>query len=991
MPMAKKKPSKKAVTRSTTKKVAKKTTKKVAKKTTTKKLTKRTASSHKKAAKKAAKKSSKNAAPASSKRHASKKRTKKSVSKITRKASSKATTRKAAKKAVRKAAKKAVTKKRVIPGKMVYAFGKKTEADGTMRTLVGGKGSNLAEMTSIGLPVPPGFTITTDTCAAYYKKGKKLPRGLMNDVAEQMGLLEKQRGKKFGDESDPLLVSVRSGAAVSMPGMMDTILNLGLNDKSVKGLAEKTGNKRFAYDAYRRLINMFGDVVMGVDHHYFEDAFDTIKVKYQVTTDTDVPADGLEELCDSYKLVYAKHVKSPFPQNPFKQLELAIEAVFGSWHADKAVSYRRIEGMTGLNGTAVNVQTMVFGNMGDDCGTGVAFTRNPSTGENKFYGEFLINAQGEDVVAGIRTPQPVDEMPKWNKAIYTRLIKIKNILEDHYTDMQDIEFTIEQGELFMLQTRMGKRTGSAAVNIACDMVKEKRITDKEALLRIPAGDLTQLLLPSFDPKAKETNKALTTGLPASPGASVGHPAFTANEAVERAHKGEKVILVRKETSPEDVDGMHSAIGILTSTGGMTSHAAVVARGWGKCCVAGAGAVMIDEKAGTFSVNGNTFGRGDLISIDGSTGELYAGSMPTVDPELSGNYAKIMRWADKYRTMAVRTNADSPSDAKRARGFGAQGIGLTRTEHMFFEGQRITAMREMILAENTSDRKVALAKLLPFQREDFIGIFTVMHGLPVTIRLLDPPLHEFLPHEQEAIQRVATNQGVSVEKVRKQVALLHESNPMMGHRGCRLAITYPEILSMQVRAIVEASIECAKKKIKAVPEIMIPLVGTHQELSLLRQQTEGIIKAVKKEQGFKRKLNIKIGTMIEIPRAALTADEIAEHADFFSFGTNDLTQLAFGYSRDDINTFLPEYIGLDILPEDPFQSLDQTGVGQLVEMGFEKGRATKSDLKIGICGEHGGDPKSVHYCHKIGLDYVSCSPFRVPIARLAAAQAAIMDE
>ncbi len=974
MPMAKKKPSKKAVRQSTTKKIAKKAARKVAKKTAKKKVTKRTASAHKKTTKK--KPVSKTTKTDPAKRHTSQERTKKSVRKVARKST----------------AKRATPKKRIIPGKMVYAFGKKNEADSSMKSLVGGKGANLADMTSIGLPVPPGFTITTDTCAAYYRNNKKLPKGLMAEVAKHLASLEKQRGKKFGDEKDPLLVSVRSGAAVSMPGMMNTILNLGLNDKSVKGLAEKTNNERFAYDAYRRLINMFGDVVMGVDHHHFETAFDTIKAKYKADDDTDVPADGLKELCDAYKAVYAKHVGSKFPQSPIKQLELAIKAVFESWNADKAISYRRIEGMTGLNGTAVNVQTMVFGNMGDDCGTGVAFTRNPSTGENKFYGEFLINAQGEDVVAGIRTPLHVDEMPKWNKAIYDQLLEIKDILGDHYGDMQDIEFTIEQGELFMLQTRTGKRTGLAAVNIACDMVKEKRITEKEAILRIPAGDLVQLLLPYFDPQAKEANKALATGLPASPGASVGHPAFTATEAVERAAKGEKVILVRKETSPEDVDGMHSAVGILTSTGGMTSHAAVVARGWGKCCVAGASAVHINESRGILTINGQTFGRDDMISIDGSTGEIFSGSMPTIIPDgISGNFAKIMKWADKYRTMGVRTNADSPADAQRAREFGAQGIGLTRTEHMFFEGARIVAMREMILAETVSDREHALAKLLPFQREDFVGIFTAMHGLPVTIRLLDPPLHEFLPHEQEAIQRVATNQGMSVETVRNRVAALHEANPMMGHRGCRLAITYPEILSMQVRAIVEAVIECANNKIKAIPEIMIPLVGTHQELNILRRQAEGVIKAVKKEQGFKKKLNIKIGTMIEIPRAALTANEIAEHADFFSFGTNDLTQLAFGYSRDDINTFLPDYLGRDILPEDPFQSLDQIGVGQLVEMGFNKGRQTKPDLKIGICGEHGGDPKSVHYCHKIGLDYVSCSPFRVPIARLAAAQAAIMDE
>jgi len=975
MPMAKKKSSKKTARRTTTKKVAKKAAKKVTKKTSRKKVVKRTASAHKKTTKK---RSTKKATPSAAKRHASKKRAKKSPPKVSRKSGAASTKKKA-------------PKKRVIAGKMIYSFGKKTEGDSTMRTLLGGKGANLAEMTSIGLPVPAGFTITTETCARYYQNKKRLPKGLMDEVAKSITSLEKQRGKKFGNENDPLLVSVRSGAAVSMPGMMDTILNLGLNDKSVKGLAAKTGNERFAYDAYRRLINMYGDVVMGVDHHHFEQAFSEIKERYLADSDTDVPAAGLKELCDVYKAIYAKHVGSRFPQDPFKQLKLAIEAVFGSWNADKAVSYRRIEGMVGLNGTAVNVQTMVFGNMGDDCGTGVAFTRNPSTGVNKFFGEFLVNAQGEDVVAGIRTPQPVSEMPAWNKAIFKRLISIKKILEDHYTDMQDIEFTIEQGELFMLQTRTGKRTGLAAVNIACDMIREKRITEKQALLRIPAGDLVQLLLPYFDPESKLQNKALTIGLPASPGASVGHPAFTADEAVERASKGEQVILVRKETSPEDVDGMHSAVGILTSTGGMTSHAAVVARGWGKCCVAGAGAVEINESVGIFRINGKSFGRGDLISIDGSTGEIFAGSTPRIEPDgITGNFAKIMKLADKHATMGVRTNADTPSDAHRAREFGAKGIGLTRTEHMFFEGERITTMREMILAENLDDRETALAKLLPFQREDFAGIFTAMHGLPVTVRLLDPPLHEFLPHEPDAIKKVADNLGVSVEAVQRRVSALHEANPMMGHRGCRLAITYPEILSMQVRAIVEAAIECANNKIKAIPEIMIPLVGIETELAVLRKQAEEVIAAVKKEKNFKKKLDIKIGTMIEIPRAALTADEIAEHADFFSFGTNDLTQLTFGYSRDDINTFLPDYLTRDILPEDPFQSLDQTGVGQLVEMGFNKGRSAKPGLKIGICGEHGGDPKSVHYCHRVGLNYVSCSPFRVPIARLAAAQAAIMD-
>ena len=879
---------------------------------------------------------------------------------------------------------------RVKKGAMVYYFGKtKTDGDGTMKQLIGGKGANLAEMTSIGLPVPPGLTITTETCAAYYDSGRKMPVGLMEDVQKNIKLLEKETGKKFGDSRKPLLVSVRSGAAVSMPGMMDTILNLGLNDDAVEGLANATGNERFAFDAYRRLINMFGDVVMGVDHEHFEHEFDRIKANYSAELDTDVPASGIRELCEAYKNVYKKHVGKAFPQSPMDQLKLAIEAVFKSWNADRAISYRRLSGISGLTGTAVNVQTMVFGNMGDTSGTGVAFTRNPSTGQNKFYGEFLINAQGEDVVAGIRTPKPVAEMTKWNKKVHDQLLKIKTKLEKHYREMQDIEFTIEEGKLYMLQTRSGKRTGAAAVKIACDMVREKLINEKQAILRIPAGDLTQLLLPSFDPVAKGVADVLTRGLPASPGASVGRPAFTADEAVERAHQGEKVILVRKETSPEDVDGMHSAAGILTSTGGMTSHAAVVARGWGKCCVAGAGEIHIDPQKGEFTIHGRSFGRTDVISIDGSTGEVISGSVPTVEPELSGDFAKVMRWADKYRTIGVRTNADAPKDAQRAREFGAQGIGLCRTEHMFFEGDRITAMRQMILAETLDEREAALAKLLPYQREDFVGIFTAMDKLPVTVRLLDPPLHEFLPHDDAAQKEIADSLHMSIEKVKRRVAMLHEMNPMLGHRGCRLAVTYPEILRMQTRAIVEATIECVNKGVKAKPEIMIPLVGTRKELALLREAVEETIAEVKKEKGWKKKLDILIGTMIEIPRAALTADEIAEEADFFSFGTNDLTQLTYGYSRDDVNSFLPEYLNKDILPQDPFQSLDQSGVGQLVTAGIERGRETNNGLKIGICGEHGGDPASVHFCHAAGMDYVSCSPFRVPIARLAAAQAALM--
>jgi pyruvate,orthophosphate dikinase len=878
------------------------------------------------------------------------------------------------------------------PGKMVYYFGAtRTEGTADMKQLLGGKGANLADMTSIGLPVPPGFTITTDTCAAYYRNGQRLPHGLMNEVHRNIAMLEKETGKKFGDNSNPLLVSVRSGAAVSMPGMMDTILNLGLTDASVVGLANSTGNTRFAYDAYRRLINMFGDVVMGVDHHKFEEAFNKIKVKYGAKLDTEVPEAGMVELCEAYKQVYQRSVGEVFPQNPFKQLELAIEAVFKSWNGERAVAYRRIANITGLNGTAVNVQSMVYGNMGEDSGTGVAFTRNNATGENTFYGEYLVNAQGEDVVAGIRTPLPVEQMAKWNKKVYQQLLDIKTKLEKHYKDMQDIEFTIERGTLYMLQTRTGKRNGFAAVRIACDMVREKLIDEKTALLRIPAQDLTQLLLPSFDPAAKKRADVLTRGIPASPGATFGKLAFTAAEAVERAGRGEKVLLVRKETSPEDVEGMHSAAGILTSTGGRTSHAAVVACGWGKCCVVGAGELEIDAEKGVLTVNGRTFGREDVLSIDGSTGEVMAGQVPTVEPKMSGDFAQVMKWADKYRKLGVRTNADTPEDARRAREFGAEGIGLTRTEHMFFEGDRIKAMREMILAETREEREKALEKLLPYQRDDFMGIFKAMKGLPVTIRLIDPPLHEFVPHEEKQQAELAKSLGVSLEKVKARVAALHEANPMLGHRGCRLCITYPEILSMQVRAIVEAMIDCLRSNIKAVPEIMIPLVGTRKELAALRAEVEATIAKVKEEQDFKPRLDIKIGTMIEVPRAAVTADEIAEKADFFSFGTNDLTQMTFGYSRDDIGSFLPDYLSRELLPADPFQTLDISGVGQLVEMGVKKGRSKKPDLKVGICGEHGGDPNSIYFCHKIGMDYVSCSPFRVPIARLAAAQAALMEE
>jgi pyruvate,orthophosphate dikinase len=881
--------------------------------------------------------------------------------------------------------------------KMVYYFGKtRTDGDGKQKPLLGGKGANLAEMTNIGLPVPPGFTISTEVCDAYYKAGEKLPDGLMDEVKKNVETLEKELGKKFGDDKNPLLVSVRSGAAVSMPGMMNTILNLGLNETSVAGLATATKNERFAYDAYRRLINMFGDVVMGMEHEHFEAEFNKIKQKYGVELDTEVPAEGLKELCDAYKKVYKKHTKHDFPQNPFQQLQLSIEAVFGSWNTPRAVRYREVENIRGLLGTAVNCQSMVYGNMGDDSGTGVAFTRNPSTGLNKFYGEFLVNAQGEDVVAGIRTPLSVEEMPKWKtkempdigSRVYQQLLDIKKTLEDHYREVQDIEFTIERGTLYMLQTRTGKRTGAAAVRIACDLVKEKLIDEKTALKRIPANDLTQLLLPSFDPAAKRSADVLTRGLPASPGAAVGALAFTADEAVARTQAGETVLLVRKETSPEDIDGMHSAAGILTSTGGMTSHAAVVARGWGRCCVAGAGEVTIDEKARKITVGGKVFTHKDTLSIDGSTGEIMAGSVATETPQLSGDFAKVMKWADQHRTLKVRTNADTPADAVRARDFGAQGIGLCRTEHMFFEEDRIISMREMILARTEEDRRKALAKLLPFQREDFIGIFTAMKGLPVTVRLLDPPLHEFLPHDAKAQAEVAAQLGIKPAQVKARVQQLHEANPMLGHRGCRLSVTYPEILEMQVTAIVEAAIACKKKKIDAQPEIMIPLVGTAAELKMLRGLAAETVENVKKANKFTAKLDIPIGTMIEIPRAALTADEIAEHADFFSFGTNDLTQMTFGFSRDDVNTFLPDYLKGELLPCDPFQSLDTGGVGQLVAMGVEKGRKTNPTLKVGICGEHGGDPASIKFCNQVGLNYVSCSPFRVPIARLAAAQAAL---
>lgn len=874
--------------------------------------------------------------------------------------------------------------------KRIYYFGSKlTEGNRNLRELLGGKGANLAEMISIGLPVPPGFTITTGTCTEFYHNGEILPAGLLNDVHKNMRRLEHETGKQFGSNSNPLLVSVRSGAAASMPGMMDTVLNLGLTDKSVDGIAALTDNKRFALDAYRRLINMFGDVVMGIEHHYFETCFDQIKKKYKITEDTDLDETGLVELITGYKKVYRQHAHEGFPQDPYIQLEKAIDSVFRSWNTPRAVTYRRINGIRGLLGTAVNIQSMVFGNMGDDSGTGVAFTRDPTTGANKLYGEFMINAQGEDVVAGIRTPLPIEEMKKWRPKIHQELLRIKRSLEAQYKDMQDIEFTIERGKLFMLQTRTGKRTGVAAVKIAVDMVKERRITQKTALLRVPANDLDQLLLPTFDPKAKRN--VLTKGLPASPGAATGVPVFSADEAVERADKGDNIILVRKETSPEDIHGMHAANGIITSTGGSTSHAAVVARGWGKCCIAGAGDLLINEKRKTITINGTVITSKDVISIDGSSGEIMLGELPTRPPSFSKEFKTLMQWADKTRKLAIRTNADTPKDAIVARNFGAEGIGLCRTEHMFFADTRIAAMREMILANDEVERRIALKKLLPYQRRDFEGIFTAMRGLPVTIRLLDPPLHEFLPEDETSQEQLANNMNISRAQLRHRINQLHEINPMLGHRGCRLSITFPEILEMQVTAIVESVINCRRKRIKALPEIMIPLVGIAQELTMLRKLVEQTIEKVKNKKKFTGKLDIPIGTMIEIPRAAIKADKVVKHADFFSFGTNDLTQMTFGFSRDDIGSFLPDYLQKNILEKNPFQTLDISGVGQLIKMAVEKGRSIKSKLKCGVCGEHGGDPDSIIFFASVNLDYVSCSPFRIPVARLAAAQAVLINQ
>lgn len=871
--------------------------------------------------------------------------------------------------------------------KYVYSFGSgKADGKAEMKALLGGKGANLAEMSVIGIPVPPGFTITTEVCAAYYENGRKLPEAVRPQVEAAIRQVEEQVGAKLGDPTSPLLVSVRSGAALSMPGMMNTILNLGLTDASVEGLAKKTGNVRFAYDGYRRLLDMFGSVVMGVDHEHFEHELDSLKKTRGVKNDTDLSADDLKLLVDKYKAVYKKHTKSDFPQQPTDQLWAAIMAVFNSWEGKKAVEYRRIERITGLKGTAVNVQAMVFGNMGNTSGTGVAFTRDPNTGENTFYGDYLINAQGEDVVAGIRTPEPISKLDAEMPKVYEQLLEIRKNLESHYKEMQDIEFTVQEGKLYMLQTRTGKRTGTSAVRIAVELVKEGVIDEKSAIQRVSPDSLNHLLLPQLDPKAKA--KSVAQGIAASPGAASGKVILSADAAVEFAqtHPGEPILLVRKETSPEDVAGMHLAKGILTATGGKASHAAVVARGWGKPCVVGCSAIHIDEKAGAIHIGEHTVKVGDFLTINGTTGDVMIGKVPTVDPAVSGDFATLMQWADKVRTLKVRTNADTPQDAAKARGFGAEGIGLCRTEHMFFGDQRIVDMRKMILADDEAGRKAALNALEPYQREDFVGIFEAMAGLPVTIRLLDPPLHEFLPHDDAGQAEVAKQLKVPVEKVKRRVEQLHEANPMLGLRGCRLAILYPEIGDMQVRAIIEAAIEVKKRGKEVLPEIMIPLVGTVEELAFLKKRALAVAEEVMAKA--KTKVDYLIGTMIEVPRAALTADQIASEAEFFSFGTNDLTQMTFGFSRDDITSFMPAYLEQKLLKVDPFQTLDATGVGQLVEMGVNKGRAARKNLKVGICGEHGGDPESVVFCHHAGLDYVSCSPFRVPIARLAAAQAAL---
>uniref|UniRef100_A0A7C5V0A3 Pyruvate, phosphate dikinase n=1 Tax=Caldicellulosiruptor owensensis TaxID=55205 RepID=A0A7C5V0A3_9FIRM len=872
--------------------------------------------------------------------------------------------------------------------KYVYMF---YEGNKDMRELLGGKGANLAEMTNLGLPVPPGFTVTTEACTRYYEEGEKIADEIVEEIFEKLAELEKITGKKFGDPTNPLLVSVRSGARVSMPGMMDTILNLGINDEVVKGLAELTNNERFAYDSYRRFIQMFSDVVMGIEKNKFEKILDEVKEKYGAKYDTDLTAEHLKEVVVKYKELYKAEKGEDFPQDPKVQLLEAVKAVFRSWNNPRAIVYRRLNEIPHDWGTAVNVQMMAYGNMGNDSGTGVAFTRNPATGEKELYGEFLMNAQGEDVVAGIRTPQPISALKETMPEVYQQLADIAKKLETYYKDMQDMEFTIERGKLYMLQTRNGKRTAQAALKIAVDMVEEGLITKEEAMLKVDPKQLDTLLHPTFEPDALKAAKPIAKGLPASPGAATGKIYFTAEEAKAAVERGEKkVILVRTETSPEDIEGMVAAQGILTSRGGMTSHAAVVARGMGKCCVAGCGDITINEEEKCFTTpDGKVYREGDWISLDGSTGYVYAGELPTKEPELTGYFGTFMQWADEIRRLKVRANADTPRDAAQARKFGAEGIGLCRTEHMFFEEDRIPAMREMIVARTEEQRRKALEKLLPMQRGDFEALFREMKGYPVTIRLLDPPLHEFLPKEDDAIRELAAQMSITFEELKAIVQSLHELNPMLGHRGCRLAVTYPEIAEMQTRAIIEAAINVKNEGIDVVPEIMVPLVGEVKELKYIKDIIVKTAEKVMEEKGVK--IEYKVGTMIEVPRAALTADEIAKEAEFFSFGTNDLTQMTFGFSRDDIGKFLNDYFEKKIFETDPFARLDEKGVGKLIKMAAELGRATRPDIKLGICGEHGGDPSSIEFCHNAGLDYVSCSPFRVPIARLAAAQAQVKSK
>ena len=872
--------------------------------------------------------------------------------------------------------------------KYVYFFGGgKADGRGVMKNLLGGKGAGLAEMTNLKIPVPAGFTITTEACNEYFKAGKKYPTGLWEEVLDNLKKVEKAMGMKIGDSVNPLLVSVRSGAKFSMPGMMDTVLNLGLNETTMNALIKKTGNERFVYDAYRRLITMFGNIVMGIDRQKFEKAIEEIKIKRGVHLDTDLTVDDLKSLVEEFKIIYKRGTGEDFPTDPYEQLKKAINAVFGSWFGDRAVKYRKINDIPDDLGTACNIQSMIFGNLGENSGTGVGFTRDPSTGQKKFFAECLINAQGEDVVAGIRTPLRIEELKKRLPRAYSDLDTIYKKLEKHYKDMLDIEFTVQEGKLYMLQTRVGKRTAQSALKIAIDMVKEKLIDKKTALLRIDPSQLDQMLHPMIDPKAQI--KVIAKGLPASPGAAVGTVVFTAEDAERAAEKVKKVILVRTETSPEDIGGMHAAQGVLTARGGMTSHAAVVARGMGKCCVAGCGAISINEVQRYFTVNDLIVKEGDYITLNGTTGEVILGEAPLVTPALTGEFGTFMKWVDEFRKLGVRANADTPHDAKVARDFGAEGIGLCRTEHMFFEAERIKVVREMILADDKEGRKRALARLLPMQKGDFIGIFREMHGFPVTIRLLDPPLHEFLPHTDEELRELAHEMEVSFEKLKAKNKSLHESNPMLGHRGCRLGVTYPEIYEMQVQAIIEAACELSKEKVKVIPEIMIPLVGHVNEFTMLKDLTKKIAEEAKAK--YKANVKYSIGTMIELPRAAITADEIAKEAEFFSFGTNDLTQTVYGLSRDDAGNFLPYYVEKGLLEDDPFITLDQKGVGQVIKIGIEKGRSARRDLKIGICGEHGGDPRSVEFCHKVGMNYVSCSPYRVPIARLAAAHAALKEK